>query len=139
MRDTVMRILLLTTMMIFASSAFAGLYKWVDNEGNVHYSQKRPADKQFKQLKAPPPAPENSKSLYQSSQPDKPASNTAEAETEKNQKIRADNCAKAKKNLNNFQIHRRMRDKKGNVTVIDDKVRASQIENAKKAISNYCD
>jgi len=134
-----MRILLLTTMMIFAASASAGLYKWVDNEGNVHYSQKRPANQQFKKLKAPPPAPETSKSLYQSSEPAKPASSTAAAETAKNQKIRADNCEKAKKNLNNYQIHRRMRDKDGNVTIIDDKVRASQIENAKKAISNYCD
>ena len=139
MRDTVMRILLLTTMMIFASSAFAGLYKWVDNEGNVHYSQKRPMNKQFKRLKAPPPAPADSKPLYNSSTPSKPAGNTAAAETAKNQKIRADNCALAKKNLNNFQIHRRMRDKKGNVTVIDDKVRVKRIEDAKKAISNYCD
>ena len=134
-----MRILLLTTMMIFAASASAGLYKWVDNEGNVHYSQKRPANQQFKKLKAPPPAPETSKSLYQTSEPAKAASNTAAAETAKNLKIRADNCEKAKKNLNNFQVHRRMRDKEGNVTIIDDKVRASQIENAKKAISDYCD
>lgn len=135
-----MRVLLLTTMMIFASSASAGLYKWVDNEGNVHYSQKRPANKQFKNIKAPPPAPTDSKPLYQSSKPATKASGgTAADETAKNQKIRADNCAKAKKNLNNFQIHRRIRDKDGNVTVLDDKVRANNIENAKQAISNYCD
>lgn len=134
-----MRILLLATMMIFASSAFAGLYKWVDDEGNVHYSQKKPRNQQFKRLKAPPPTPENSKPLYKSNIPSEKPSNTAAAETVKNKKIRADNCAQAKKNLNNFQIHRRIRDKDGNVTVIDDKVRASQIENAKQAISNYCD
>ena len=134
-----MKILLLTIMMIFASSASAGLYKWVDSEGNVHYSQKRPANVQSKSIKPPPPPPENSKPLYQSNESSKKVSNTAEAETKKNQKIRADNCAKAKKNLNNYQIHRRMRDKEGNVTVIDDNTRAKQIENAKKAISNYCD
>ena len=61
-----MRIILLTTLMIFSSSASAGLYKWVDDEGNVHYSQKRPRDKQFKRIKAPAPAPENSKPLYES-------------------------------------------------------------------------
>ena len=131
--------LLLTAMMVFMSSASAGLYKWVDNEGNVHYSQKRPANKQFKRLKAPAPAPENAKSLYNSSAPETKTGKTAASETEKNSKIRADNCAKAKKNLNNFQVHRRMRDKDGNVTVIDDKVRAKNIENAQKAISNYCD
>lgn len=134
-----MRILLLTTMMIFTSSAFAGLYKWVDNDGNVHYSQKRPTNQQFKQLKAPPPAPENSKPLYQSYKPAGKTGNTAAAETTKNKKIRADNCVKAKKSLNNFQIHRRMRDKDGNVSIIDDKERARQIESAKQAITNYCD
>lgn len=134
-----MRILLLTTMMIFASSAFAGLYKWVDDEGNVHYSQKRPANQQFKSIKAPPPAPVSDKALYQSNTPAGKTGDTTATETAKNAKIRADNCEKAKKNLNNFQIHRRMRDKDGNVTVIDDKARESSIENAKQAISNFCD
>ena len=128
--------------MIFASSAFAGLYKWVDDEGNVHYSQKRPANQQFQRLKAPPPAPapDNSKPLYNADTSTKKTDkSTAASETAKNKKIRADNCAKAKKNLNNFQIHRRMRDKDGNVTIISDTERAAQIDNATKAISNYCD
>ena len=133
-----MRILLLTAMMIFASSAFAGLYKWVDDEGNVHYSQKRPADQQFERLKAAPAAPDSDKPLYQSSTPSDTPNKAVVAETEKNEKIRAENCAKAKKSLANYQIHRRMRDKDGNVTVIDDKVRASQIEKAKEAINSYC-
>ena len=133
-----MRILLLTAMMIFASSAFAGLYKWVDDEGNVHYSQKRPPNQQFERLKAPPPAPDSDKPLYQSSKPSDTANKAVAAETEKNEKIRAENCAKAKKSLANYQIHRRMRDEDGNVTVIDDKVRASQIEKAKEAINSYC-
>ena len=127
------------TLMIFSYSASAGLYKWVDDEGNVHYSQKRPANKQFKKLKAPAPAPADAKPLYQTTGTSNKASKTAKNESAKNEEIRASNCAKAKKNLNNYQINRRIRDKDGNVTVLDDKVRASQIENAKAAISNYCD
>ena len=133
-----MRILLLTAMMIFASSAFAGLYKWVDDEGNVHYSQKRPANQQSERLKAPPPAPENSKPLYKPSTPSDSPNKAVDEATAKNKKIRAENCERAKKSLANYQIHRRMRDKDGNVTVIDDKVRASQIKKAQEAISNYC-
>ena len=141
-----MRLLLLTTLMIFAGSISAGLYKWVDNEGNVHYSQKRPANKQYKRLKAPPPAPANSQPLYNSSKPEKKASKatnknpnkTVEAETAKNKKIRADNCVKAKKNLNTLQVNRRIRDKDGNLIIIDDNVRAKQIEKAKQAISEFC-
>ena len=133
-----MRILLLTAMMIFASSAFAGLYKWVDEEGNVHYSQKRPANQQSERLKAPPPAPDNAKPLYKPGTPSNTANKTVAAETAKNEKIRAENCARAKKSLANSQIHRRMRDKDGNVTVIDDKVRASNIKKAQEAIAAYC-
>lgn len=134
-----MRILLLTTMMIFASSVFAGLYKWVDDEGNVHYSQKRPANQQFERLKAPPPAPENDKPLYQSNEPTSTTDETIAAETAKNKKIREENCAQAKKSLSDYQIHRRIRDKDGNVTFIDDNVRAAQIKGAKEAIRGYCD
>ncbi len=134
-----MRMLFLTIMMIFASSASAGLYKWVDNEGNVHYSQKRPVNQQFKRLKAPPPAPDNAKPLYKPGTPATESGKTAAAETAKNKEIRAKNCAQAKKSLSNFQIHRRMRDKDGNVTTIDDNVRAKNIKDAQNAISNYCD
>jgi len=134
-----MRMLLLTVMMIFASSTFAGLYKWVDNEGNVHYSQKRPVNQQFKRLKAPPPAPDNAQPLYKPGTPATKSGKTAATETAKNKEIRAKNCAQAKKNLSNYQIHRRMRDKDGNVTTIDDNVRAKNIKNAQNAISNYCD
>lgn len=134
-----MRIVFLTIMILFATSASAGMYKWVDEDGNVHYSQKRPLDKQYKKLKAPPPAPEDAKSPYQSSAPkeDKP-DKTVQALTDKNLKIREENCEKAKKNLTNFQLHRRIRDKDGNVTVIDDKEREKQIQNAEKAIKDFC-
>ena len=134
-----MRILFLATLMIVSLSASAGLYKWVDDEGNVHYSQKRPANQQFKRLKEPAPAPADAKPLYQTTGSSSKASETATSESAKNKAIRISNCEKAKKSLNNYQIHRRMRDKDGNVTVLDDKVRASQIESAKAAISNYCD
>ena len=133
-----MKVLLLTMMMIFATSASAGLYKWVDNEGNVHYSQKRPLNKQYKRLKAPPPAPENSKSPYQSKKQSSETDDTATAETIKNKKIRETNCANAKKNLNAYQVYRRIRDKDGNVRPIDDNERARQIKQAKQAINDFC-
>jgi len=134
-----MRILLLTTIMIFASSASAGLYKWVDAEGNVHYSQKRPANQQFKRLKAPPPAPEGSKPLYKSTEQKSESGGVVAAETAKNKKIRADNCANAKKNLNAYTLYRRFRDKDGNVSTISDKARTEKIKNAKNAINQFCE
>ena len=135
-----MRIVLLATMIMFASSAFAGLYKWVDDEGNVHYSQKRPIDKQFKKLKAPAaPAPQKSKSLYTSENNKKPSGGVVKAETAKNAKIRADNCTGAKKNLETYTLYRRIQGKDGKVAVLDDKERAKGIEDAKQAISEFCE
>ncbi len=134
-----MRMLLLTTIFIFASSASAGLYKWVDSEGNVHYSQKRPRDKQFKRLKAPSPAPEDSKPLYKSTEKADKATKTLATENAKNEKIRAANCANAKKRFNTYTVYRRIRDKDGNIKRIDDNERAKQIKQAKQSISDFCD
>lgn len=133
-----MRILLLATMMIFASSAFAGLYKWVDDDGNVHYSQKRPANQQFKTLKAPP-APENNKPLYNSTLKQTKGDNTARSETANNKEIRDENCAIAKKNLKVHQIYRRIKDKDGKLKVVNDDERAENIKQAQQAISEFCD
>jgi hypothetical protein len=133
-----MRILLLTIIMIFASSASAGLYKWVDDEGNVHYSQKRPTNQQFKKLKAPPPAPENSKPLYQPLKQKTKADELIGVETAKIKKIRETHCATAKKNVKNYKVFRRFRDKDGKLTVLNDEQSAQKVEEAKKMVNEFC-
>lgn len=133
-----MRMLLLTTLMIIAGSVSAGLYKWIDNEGNVHYSQKPPRDQQYKRLKAPDPAPSNAKPLYKSSTPSNKSSKTASSNTPQDKETRAANCERAKKNLRGYQASRRVRNNEGKVITLDDKARAAQIENAKKHIAEYC-
>ena len=135
-----MRILLLTAMMILASTASAGLYKWVDNEGNVHYSQKPPKNTSYKTIKAPPPAPVSKQQPY--SLEEKRGSNaekTIKSETEKNKKLREKNCEVGKANLTSYQTYRRVRDKDGNVTVVNENERARQIETAKQLIRDFCD
>ena len=133
-----MRVILIATMLIFASSASAGLYKWVDSEGNVHYSQKRPRDQEYTRLKAPAEAPENSKPLYQSTKITTTSNDTIANEKAKTEKLREINCKNAKENLNKYTLYRRFRDKDGNVTVVDDKERARQITISKEAINDFC-
>jgi len=132
-----MKVLLLTILMIFAGSAYAGLYKWVDNEGNVHYSQKRPLGKQYKRLKAPASAPENSKPLYSSSSK-KSENDAVSAETDKNAKLRQTNCARAKKHLNTYQVYSRIRGKDGVVRNIGAEERNREVNKAKQLISDFC-
>ncbi len=138
MQDFVMRILLLMTLFIFTSSASAGLYKWVDGDGNVHYSQKPPRDKQYKRLKAPAPAPETTQPLYKSTKKTDKTAKTLAAESAKNQKLRETNCTNAKEHLNKYTLYRRFRDKDGNVTTVNDNERAKQIKEAKQAINDFC-
>lgn len=133
-----MRILLLSVMIIFASSAYAGLYKWVDDEGNVHYSQKRPLGKQFKRIKKPSPAPESSKPLYPENIIKNKFNGVTATETAKNEKIREKKCKLAKEKLERYTIYRRLSDKDGNITIVDDKEREKQIESSKQAINDFC-
>ena len=133
-----MRILFLTIMMVLASTATAGLYKWVDSEGNVHYTQTPPQNTQFKTLKAPQPAPQNSQSPYSETKEKSSVEDTIKTETAKNLKLRQQNCTIGKKNLNSYQLYRRIRAKDGTVTVVDDKERARQIEAAKQLIRDFC-
>ena len=137
-----MRIVLLTIMMMLASMASAGLYKWVDDDGNVHYSQKPPRDKQFKRLKPPAPAPEDAKPLYQSQKAD-PKKQAADNEVTKVkaeiEKVRARNCEAAKQNLKNYTVYKRFLNKKtGELTRIDDKERERQIKKAQEGIREFC-
>ncbi len=133
-----MKVLLLTILMIFTGSAYAGLYKWVDNEGNVHYSQKRPLGKQYKRLKAPAAAPEDSKPLYSSSSK-KSEDNVVSAEIDKNTKLRQTNCTRAKKHLNTYQVYSRIRGKDGVVRGIGAEERNREVTKAKQLISDFCD
>ena len=135
-----MRILLLTTLMIFSCSASAGLYKWVDDEGNVHYSQKPPLEQKYKRLKAPAPAPapENSQSPYPSTSKNIKKDVTA-TETAKNKKLRDLNCARAKKHLNTYQVYSRIRGKDGTIKIISDEERARETQKAQQSISDFCD
>ena len=57
------RLIVKTLMMIgllLLVPAHAGVYKWVDQQGNVHYTQHPPADASIKarQINKPPPPPE---------------------------------------------------------------------------------
>lgn len=133
-----MRIIVLTFLMIFTHSAIAGLFKWVDEEGNVHYSQKPPENTPYKTLKAPPPPPTNSKPAYKLDKEEEKIESTIKAETAKNKKLREKNCEAGKNNLRSYQTFRRIRKADGSITVVDEKERARQIKSAKQLIRDFC-
>lgn len=137
----IMRTLLLMLMLLLANTASAGLYKWIDSEGSVHYSQKPPENKPYTTIKAPPPVPKSSHptvSDESESESESKIEKIIKAESDKNKKLREENCAIGKNNLKSYQTFRRIRDKDGNIRVVGSKERAEKIESAKQLIRDFC-
>ena len=138
--------------LLSAAPAAAEMYRWVDAQGKVHYSDQAPTEtpKSSKTLSIPnkPPAPatETNKS-WQEKELDfkKRQATTAETETKKKKetedaKAKLENCDKSKKTLKAFEDGVRIStyDDKGNRAVMDDAQRAKAMEDAKKAVSEWC-
>jgi hypothetical protein len=125
----------------------AGMYKWTDAEGNVHYSQQRPRDAEYERIKkqkAPrpgtaSPTPSSTSSAGAADTEQDQASKTVAEEISKNAEIRKKNCEAAKKNLKVFQIYRRVKGEDGKIRVVSEKERAEQIQRSKEAIREFCD
>ena len=109
------------------SSATAAVYKWVDEKGNVHYSEQRPKQTEAERIKldkAPPPSSSSYKKPSLKTKEDennkdkddtKAESNNAEIAKQKQQL-----CAEARKDLELMQSTGRLRvkDKDGNVNSV---------------------
>lgn len=127
------------------SAAQAGMYKWTDEQGNVHYSQSPPRGQEYEKMKvdkAPRPSgttatPQGTADSQTTGQSDGPG--TVEDEVAKNAEIRKKNCDAAKKNLQVFQVYRRVKGEDGKIRVVSEKEREEQIQRSKEAIREFCD
>lgn len=148
-----MKILLtLTALFFIAAPASAEMYRWVDAQGKVHYTDQPPAEtsKSSKKLDIPnkpaSPATAGGKS-WQEKELDfkKRQSASAESEAKKKKeaddaKTKAENCEKSKKALRSLEEGGRVKtyDDKGNPVVMDDAQRAKATSDAKKSVSEWC-
>ena len=147
MKQLITSSLLLFSGLLFSASVAAATYKWVDEKGNVHYSQQPPAGTDYERMKV-------DKSRYPYGEPEqettpkdsaaKPAassssSSTVKEEIAKNKEIREKNCEAAKKNLEIYTVYKRYKDKDGNVVRMDDNERLKKIEETKQNITEFCD
>lgn len=123
----------------------AATYKWVDKDGNVHYSQRPPPDANYERLKIKTPPPGNtpatpaSPAATSSPATEPPAGDTVAQEMAKNKEIRAKNCEAAKKNLELYTVFKRVKKEDGSVVRLDDNERAKRIEESKAAIKEFCE
>lgn len=141
-------------LLLTSISTHAALNKWVDADGKVHYSDTAPADAKVKKLRsssAPDASAPTTEAPAQKSVAEREAdwkkSQNAKDEAEKkvalekeNVAIKQKNCDSARGNLAAYENSPRMvqYDAKGERTYLDETARAQKIDEARKAVSTYC-
>jgi hypothetical protein len=143
----------LIVLLLSATPVNAELYKWVDEQGKVHYSD-QPASGKTKSetsLKIPnqldtSSSPEASKSWQEKElEYKKRQTSAAENEAKKQKeaqdaKTKRDNCEKAKQNLSQLESIARAYtyDEKTGRSYMNETQRSEAIEKAQKAVAEWC-
>ena len=140
----------LIALLICGAHAYAGVYKWTDDNGRVHYSALPPGGVSYESLAATPPpvqdpnaamealrakvaAVENgSESLEQSEQ----ASTTAKGREQR----RDENCQRARANIEALESDKDIlqADAEGNKVVLNSQQRQDALEQSRKDMTYYC-
>jgi hypothetical protein len=135
---------------LFTTATFAETYKWVDKDGQTHYSQQAPRDITATIIKDPsPPAIDPDAAQQQIdqliNQQDSEAQLRLEQQNQKeveavNEANKQRNCNKAKKQLQQYQNNpgRRAIDADGNVSRLAEEERQKKIQESQASITKYC-
>lgn len=153
MRSMLFGILVITGCLL-GGTAVAGMYKWVDKEGNVHYSQVRPSEQESQKIAPPPPVPDQQpKKREQSSdsatgtrdgettaqgKTDEETGQQAPFDEEQQAELYKKNCDIATENMSIYKNSHRIRTPEGEVVRLSDEMRAAKIKEAQEAMDKYC-
>ena len=135
--------------LIMLAPVNAATYKWLDENGNVVYSQQPPEEGPYETIKTINPSPTSSHSTpapsssftteVQQEGEERELDQKVEQEAAKSAQLRADNCKAAKHNLETYTVYRRIKNDQGEIIRLDDNERAKRIQEAKDAIKEFCD
>lgn len=146
-------IFIIAAAALFSLNAQAGLNKWVDAQGNVHYSDTPPQNVKTQSVpnvagtgQAAAPATYSSKSYVEreaelkKSKQEKAEANEKKAQQEAQTEEKKRNCTGAQQNLRMLEEGTRIvtYDANGEKTYLDDAAREQRLNEARKAVSNYC-
>ncbi|HDY85644.1 hypothetical protein LCGC14_1169020 [marine sediment metagenome] len=147
-----LRLICLTFVLssLFATTSFAEIYKWIDKDGQINYSQQAPQGVTATIIKAPPPpaidpnaAQQKIDQLITQQESDEQMrleqQNQQKVEA-KNELIQQQNCTIAQQQLEQYQNNpgRRLIDADGNATRITEEERQKKIEELQKNVTEYC-
>jgi hypothetical protein len=146
-----LRLVCLTFMLsLFATAAFAEIYKWVDENGQTHYSQQAPRDIPATVIKTPPPPaidPNIAQQQVDELITQQEAEDQVQLEQQNQQKIEAEkvadqqkNCEIAKQQLEQYQNNpgRRIMDADGNLTRLAEEERQQKTQESQENVTKYC-
>lgn len=137
-------------LFLFTASSYADVYKWIDEDGQVHYSQQPPPGQQAEMIKAPPPpaidpakAQQEIDTLIKQQSSDEQTHEDKNIQSQKEQERDNQlekNCHAAKQNLQAYQDNpgRRLIDNDGNVTRPTEEQRQQKIKEAQQKIKEFC-
>jgi hypothetical protein len=145
---------LLVLLMLASASAFAGLNKWVDADGKVHYSdQPPPPNVKAQTLRtakpeaaAPASAPAAPKTVAEReaelrrAQQEKLEAGEKTAQEQARLEEQKANCETARRNLRSLQQGLRMMEvnEQGERVFVEDEQRQQRIEKAQQYINDHC-
>ena len=150
------RLALGLSFILSSSLCLAGVYKWVDEQGNVHYGQQKPIDQSVKKMDVQMHAPRDTSSYKRAGSkneegvegeqdPEAKNKETEEKpkkkpETAAEKKRRLAACAQARKNLATMQSSGQIRskDKDGNVGYLSDEQKQARIKSTRDLVSKHC-
>jgi len=139
--DTVYRRILFTLVVIsfvmIAPAHAVSLYKWVDEDGRVHYSQTPPEKTatQTEQMQVKDSNPYSQKETDNASNEEKPATDDQTVQVVETRKR---NCEIAQKNLETYKSSERVQQPDGSIITLSDEMRASKIKEMQAQINAYC-
>jgi hypothetical protein len=156
-----MRLLVLGSMLVFTALASAQMYRWVDKDGRVHYTNtppppgvksralsapvapsaaETPADPAAKDAPKGPLTPAEQEQAFRKRQLEaQKAAEKAEAEVKDNA-AKAQNCERAREYLRTLESGQRVSrtNTQGEREYLDDAVREREAQSARQAVSDWC-
>jgi len=136
-------------LFLVAGNSYAALYKWVDDDGNTHYTQNPPPGGIEADIIKPPPRVNTEKAsneleeeqkYLEEIQEERSKQAKKEQNDQANEAIRKSNCELGRNKLTNLTQRPRVQkvDKDGTVTRLTEEERLSKIMAAQELIDKEC-
>lgn len=130
-------LLIVLLMVPIAGAQAAKLYKWTDEEGNVHYTQIPPTEGPSEVI-TPEQAPPAQPAAEDESEAEKSGEGVSASQAA-NMRIKQENCEAARKNLAIYQSATTILQADGTELTLSDEMREAKIQESQKQIEFYCD